>query len=139
MSQPLMPLLVATQLAARKPSTGLHSSSDTPMHMVSKFPQPRSDNVLEIRIGINSGRVVAGVIGNQKFAYALWGDPVNVAARLEETELPGGIQVTNDFANLLRGRFVFEPRGGIPIKGKGVIGTNFLLREKSKMVFAPSA
>jgi adenylate cyclase len=83
-----------------------------------------------MRIGINSGRVVAGVIGQRKFAYDLWGDAVNVAARMEATGMEGKIQVTDDFAEILAGRFEFEQRGEITVKGKGKLRTSFLLGAK---------
>lgn len=94
-----------------------------------RFKEPGSDKQLAVRIGINSGRVVAGVIGNRKFAYDLWGDAVNLAARMEETSEPGRIQVTGAFADLLRDRFVFEVRGATDIKGKGEVRTSFLVGE----------
>jgi len=96
---------------------------------VERFRQPDSEEHLAIRIGINSGRVVAGVIGNRKFAYDLWGDAVNVAARMEQTGEPGKIQVTDAFADRLRDRFAFEARGATDVKGKGLVKTSFLLGE----------
>jgi adenylate cyclase len=98
---------------------------------VPRFKQPGSEEPLAVRIGINSGRVVAGVIGNRKFAYDLWGDAVNVAARMEDTSELGRIQVTDTFADLLRDRFVFEARGEIEIKGKGPVRTCFLIGDKN--------
>lgn len=92
---------------------------------------PGTNEPLLIRIGLHSGRVVAGVIGNRKFAYDLWGDAVNFAARMESTGEPGRIQVTVDFADLIRDRFVFEPRGTIAVKGKGEVQTCFLIGEAS--------
>ena len=87
---------------------------------------------MEVRIGINSGTVVAGVIGNRKFAYDLWGDAVNVAARMEATGEIGKIQATDEFAASLLDRFDFEPRGEIDIKGKGKIATSFLTGRRSR-------
>ena len=63
--------------------------------------------------------MVAGVIGVRKFIYDLWGDTVNVASRMESTGLPGGVQVSEATYQLLRGRYAFEPRGVVPVKGKG--------------------
>ena len=83
---------------------------------------------LEIRIGINSSDVIAGVIGTHKFVYDIWGDAVNVASRLESTSLPGRIQVSRATYEHLRDEFVFEPRGGLEIKGKGSLQTYFLIR-----------
>lgn len=83
---------------------------------------------LEIRIGMNSSDVIAGVIGTHKFVYDIWGDAVNVASRLESTSLPGCIQVSRATYEHLRDEFVFEPRGGLEIKGKGSLQTYFLIR-----------
>ncbi len=80
----------------------------------------------EVRIGINSGPVVAGVIGKRKFSYDVWGDTVNLAARLEETGLPGRIQVSQATRALLGDRFAFEARGPVELKGKGRVETYFL-------------
>ena len=98
---------------------------------VKQFTWPGTGTPLTVRIGFNVGSVVAGVIGNRKFAYDLWGDAVNVAARMEATGEPGRIQVTDDVADLLRDRFEFEPRGEIDIKGKGKVSTSFLVGEKT--------
>ncbi|NKK87453.1 hypothetical protein GFL80_25145 [Rhizobium leguminosarum bv. viciae] len=99
------------------------------LETIANFRRLSGNDRLEMRIGINSGRVVAGVIGNRKFAYDLWGDAVNVAARMEETGVAGKIQVPTEFAKGLQGRFTFEPRGAIDIKGKGLIQTSFLVGE----------
>ena len=82
---------------------------------------------LELRIGINSGPVVAGVIGRKRFLYDLWGDAVNMASRMESQGTPGRIQVTRETYELLRDEFVLESRGTVSIKGKGDVETWYLI------------
>jgi guanylate cyclase len=82
---------------------------------------------LELRIGINSGPVVAGVIGRKRFLYDLWGDAVNMASRMESQGTPGQIQVTRATYELLCDEFELEARGTVPIKGKGDVETWYLV------------
>jgi class 3 adenylate cyclase len=82
-----------------------------------------------MRIGIHTGPVVAGVIGVKKFIYDLWGDTVNIASRMESHGIPGEIQVTEAVYDRLKDHYTFEPRGTIPIKGKGEMMT-YLLRSR---------
>ncbi len=84
-----------------------------------------------LRIGIDIGSVVAGVIGHQKFAYDLWGDTVNVASRLETNSHSGRIHVSKRFRNQLVNEFEFENRGKIELKGKGEMETYFLIGRDS--------
>lgn len=86
---------------------------------------------MRMRIGIHTGPVVAGVIGEKKFIYDLWGDTVNTASRMESHGVPGSIQVSEDAYRLLRGRYAFERRGSIPIKGKGEMMTYLLIGRAS--------
>ena len=86
---------------------------------------------LELRIGINSGPVVAGVIGRKRFLYDLWGDAVNMASRMESSGTPGQIQVTRATYELLRDEFDLEPRGTVPIKGKGDVETWYLVGRRT--------
>ena len=82
---------------------------------------------LRLRIGINSGPVVAGVIGTTKFIYDLWGDAVNTASRMESLGAPGAIQVTTSTRDALGDAFVVEERGVVEVKGKGPM-TTWMLR-----------
>jgi class 3 adenylate cyclase len=81
---------------------------------------------LQLRIGLNSGPVVAGVIGTTKFIYDLWGDTVNLASRMESTGMPGCIQVTRSVYERLKDSFELESRGVVQVKGKGEIEAWFL-------------
>ena len=81
---------------------------------------------LTLRLGINSGPVVAGIIGNKKFIYDLWGDAVNTANRMESHGLPNQIQVSETTYELLKAKFLLEPRGEIDVSGKGLMKTFWL-------------
>ena len=81
---------------------------------------------LNLRIGMNSGPVVAGVIGRKKFTYDLWGATVNLANRMQSTGLPDRINVSGGTCELLRGKFAFTERGTVTCKGLGEIRTYLL-------------
>ncbi|NJP07257.1 MAG: response regulator [Chloroflexaceae bacterium] len=89
---------------------------------------------LSIRIGIHTGPVVAGVIGTRKFSYDLWGDTVNTASRMESHGVSGSIQVTPETYERLHERYLFEPRGCIPVKGKGELMTYLLTGRRERNV-----
>jgi adenylate cyclase len=89
-----------------------------------------SDVNLELRVGLASGSVVGGVIGQKRILFDLWGDTVNLASRMESSGLPGRIQVAPSTYGLLRHAFTFEERSGLEVKGLGVL-TTYLLRESA--------
>ena len=95
-----------------------------------KTPQGRP---LELRIGIDTGPVVAGVIGRHKFSYDVWGDTVNTASRMESHGVVGRIHVTERVARAAEARFDFEPREPIAIKGKGAMTTFLLVNAKPQL------
>ena len=109
------------------------------LEMQAVMEKLKADNILadiiqdehfQIRIGINTGAVVAGVIGTKKFIYDLWGDAVNIASRMESSGKPGRIQVTEATYERLKDQYQFEPRGLIPVKGRGKMKTYWLVGQK---------
>lgn len=78
---------------------------------------------LDMRVGIHTGPVIAGVIGRTRYHYDIWGDTVNVASRLESTGVPGRIQISEATYYRVRDQFEFEPRGEIEVKGRGALRT----------------
>lgn len=85
-----------------------------------------SDSVWKIRIGINSGDIIAGVVGQKKFAYDVWGDTVNVAARMEQNSEPFCINISSNTYNLVKDYLECEPRGKLDAKNKGRIEMYFV-------------
>ena len=89
------------------------------------------DQPLEMRIGIHTGTVVAGIVGTSKFSYDLWGDVVNVASRYESSSAPGKIHISESVKIRLADDFVFEEAGKVEMKGKGKMPSWFLVSNKN--------
>ena len=98
---------------------------DSVDHVQQQYPEE-----FRIRLGINSGTVVAGVIGTHKFIYDLWGDTVNVASRMESHGEPGKIQVTEATYERLKQRYNFQERGMVALKGRGEMKSYWLIGKK---------
>jgi class 3 adenylate cyclase len=96
------------------------------------------EHVWEIRIGIHTGPVVAGIIGEKKFAYDVWGDTVNIASRMESSGSAGKINVSYSVYEAMKDYFEFEPRGKLPIKGIGEVEMFFLTRLKKEFSYDES-
>ena len=95
----------------------------------------KEDNkILNLRIGINTGPVVAGVIGLKKFSYDLWGDAVNIASPMESHGKVGEIHVTEATYELLKHQYVLEKRGIVQVKGRGEMTTYWLKSRKPASV-----
>ena len=82
--------------------------------------------VLQLRIGVHSGPLIAGVVGTHKLVYDVWGDTVNTASRMEEAGAPGKVHLSAATFALVSGAYTFEPLGQVDIKGKGPLETYFL-------------
>lgn len=105
------------------------SISQFNIQQAQRYPKPSP--FLQIRIGINTGPVVAGVIGVKKFIYDLWGDTVNIASRMESHGIAGCIQVTEATYRNLQGKYRFKKRGVIDVKGKGEMTVYILVGPKT--------
>lgn len=113
-------------------SDHLEAMADMALNVLGSAAQfSRPDGApFQLRIGIHTGPVVAGVIGTKKFIYDLWGDTVNIASRMESQGFPGSIQVTQIVYDRLCSHCQFQPRGEISVKGKGTMMTYFLMEKK---------
>jgi guanylate cyclase len=89
-----------------------------------------NNHKVNFRIGINSGAMIAGVIGRRKFVYDVWGDAVNIASRMESHGLSGAVQITRATYELIKDEFVCEPRGTVNVKGKGEMDVWLVLSAK---------
>jgi adenylate cyclase len=96
---------------------------------VAALTDPKGQSV-PLRIGLATGPVVAGVVGARKFFYDVWGDAVNVAARMETTDVVGRIQVPQNVYEQLKDTFVLDERGEVEVKGKGVMHTWYLVGKR---------
>jgi len=96
---------------------------------------PLDQTRFKIRIGINSGAVVAGVVGTKKFAYDIWGDTVNIASRMETNSLPGRINISENTYRLIKDSFDCEYRGEVEVKNRGIMSMYFVNKQRLKTGF----
>ena len=92
----------------------------------------------QARIGINTGPVIAGVVGKHKFTYDVWGNTVNIAERIEAAALPGRISISETTWQHIKARFETEPRGAVEVKHKGLVNMHFLNRIKPDFAADPA-
>ncbi len=116
----------------RRRSDHAHALADMALEMRDTISRTKfAGKQLIFRIGINSGPVVAGVIGRMKFAYDLWGDTVNTASRMESHGAAGAIQISEATFELLKDDFICEPHGLLNVKGKGEMNVWYVLGKKT--------
>jgi adenylate cyclase len=92
----------------------------------SYMDNPLQQTRFKIRIGINTGPVVAGVVGTKKFAYDIWGDTVNIASRMETNSIPGKINISENTYQLIKDSFECEYRGEVEVKNRGMMKMYFV-------------
>jgi class 3 adenylate cyclase len=80
----------------------------------------------KVRIGVNSGSIVAGIVGTKKFAYDIWGDTVNIASRMESNSVTGKINISENTFQLVKNHFACKYRGEIQVKNKGMMKMYFV-------------
>ena len=109
----------------------LERTIDASLEMIEIFKILQKELNIEValRIGINAGPIVAGVIGKNKFVYDLWGDTVNIASRMESNGFIGRINCSEYVYEKLNSKYVFEYRGEFEVKGKGIMRMYFLNRK----------
>jgi adenylate cyclase len=103
---------------------------------MAKRKMEMGNNTFGIRIGINSGNVVAGIVGVRKFAYDIWGDTVNIAARLEQNSEEGRINISEATYQLVKDKYLCEPRGKVVAKNKGNLDMYYLVGAASQAASA---
>jgi len=119
--------MVASGLPTRRPDHA-HVIAELALRMREILTKERFDgHEIRMRIGVNSGPVVAGIIGTHKFAYDLWGDVVNTASRMESAGIAGTIQISEATQQLIHDEYVCQPRGTVAVKGKGEMATYLLI------------
>ncbi|MEZ5056393.1 MAG: adenylate/guanylate cyclase domain-containing protein [Saprospiraceae bacterium] len=106
----------------------VHAGVEMQQYLESRYALKKKEgnDYWRMRVGIHSGPVVAGVIGQKKFAYDIWGDTVNISSRLETACDPGQVNISESTQSRINGHFKVEPRGAIPVKGKGEMKMYFV-------------
>lgn len=100
------------------------------MQELKKEKESRGEPYWQLRIGVNTGPVIAGVVGKNKFAYDIWGDAVNIASRMESSGEAGKVNISGETYNLVKDRFVCTYRGKVKAKNKGEIDMYFVESER---------
>jgi adenylate cyclase len=129
--------------------SGVPNARPDHLHALARLALDIADTIAELRdplgrpvslrIGLAAGPVVAGVVGNRRFFYDVWGDAVNLASRMESTGTQNRIQVPQDVYQRLSSDFVFEERGDVDVKGKGVMHTWFLVGARPPASSGPAS